>query len=226
MEAHGTPSGVPRSHDCAIREAAWRYGKTLLPSRGTFRSLHDALQLHACAGHPSPKWHDSWWPPADALPTTHTVLTVDPAAASSSDSTFNTLHGAVLASRRMRSKDLRGEVAPLTIALRGGTHYLRQTLKLSPADSGLRIRAYPSETAVLSGGVPLDSMQWRRSSQCPGAPKHCWEATLSADQLSPSMVPSGLRLDGQRLIRARYPNADPERGGDGEHGWIRSSSTE
>ena len=41
----GTPQGVPASFDCAVREFAWEYGKHLLPDRGEFRTLFDALQL-------------------------------------------------------------------------------------------------------------------------------------------------------------------------------------
>ena len=39
----GTPDGVPASFDCALRSLAYDYGRALLPGRGTFRTLFDAL---------------------------------------------------------------------------------------------------------------------------------------------------------------------------------------
>ena len=36
---NGTPTGVPTSFDCAVRELAWQYGKQLAPQRGHFKVL-------------------------------------------------------------------------------------------------------------------------------------------------------------------------------------------
>eukprot|EP01083_Nonionella_stella_P276350 938948_1 len=44
----GTPSNVPLSFDCAVREYAYQYGMSLQPRHGNFIELFDALQLHAC----------------------------------------------------------------------------------------------------------------------------------------------------------------------------------
>ena len=44
----GTPGGVPASYDCSVRRHAYEFGKVTLPSRGEFKTLYDALQLHAC----------------------------------------------------------------------------------------------------------------------------------------------------------------------------------
>jgi hypothetical protein len=45
--------------------------------------------------------------------------------------------------------------APRVLVLRKGTHYLLDTLQITPALSGLRIRAYPAESPIISGGTPL-----------------------------------------------------------------------
>jgi hypothetical protein len=147
MVNSGTPPGVPASFDCAIRSAAWEYGKKLMPARGSFRSLYDALQLGACsddaAGQHTP--HDVWMPPTDPLPTDQSVLYVNPmGTAVHSDLTFGTVHEAVEASRKLRERH--GQA--MTIALRAGVHYLPATLNLGPADSGLTLRSYPGETAM------------------------------------------------------------------------------
>ena len=41
----GTPKSIPASFDCAVRKAAWEYGKSLLPGRKDFTTLFDALQV-------------------------------------------------------------------------------------------------------------------------------------------------------------------------------------
>jgi hypothetical protein len=43
----GTPAGISPTYNCAARIAAYHYGQSLLPSRGTFKSLFEALQLQA-----------------------------------------------------------------------------------------------------------------------------------------------------------------------------------
>ena len=81
--------------------------------------------------------------------------------------------------------------------------------QLGAEDSGLTIEAHTDgrqgrARAILSGGVPL-SPRWAPSQRChaPG----CLESNL-AGQVNGSIL--GLRVDGRRAIRARYPNADPE----------------
>ena len=71
MVHSGTPVGVPASADCAIRQLAYEQGKKLVPRRGDFKSLFDALQLGACPGaSPEPEHADAWAPPRHNLATT------------------------------------------------------------------------------------------------------------------------------------------------------------
>ena len=65
MIRSGTPGDVPASADCAIRQAAWKYGQKLQPQRGEFKTLYDALQLHACDGVLAPASLDEWLPRPD-----------------------------------------------------------------------------------------------------------------------------------------------------------------
>lgn len=193
---------MPGSTDCAIRQAAYAYGKKLQPQKGGFKDLFDALQLGNGCGLPSPPAQagDEWSPPpAQPVASGERVLFVEPWKPTSAPGeklqtgTFSTVAGAVAASRSMRK--------PLTIALREGTHFVSQTIQLGPADSGLTLRNADGARAVLSGGKPL-SPAWAPSRACAG----CFEASLKGQVTS---VP-GLRKDGVREIRARYPNHDPE----------------
>ena len=226
----GTPEGVPPSFDCAIRKAAYDYGKTLLPSRGGFQSLFDALQLGSCPSHVAgkrPALLDSWSPPEDPLPTNQPVLVVDPHHTGSLSDTHRTVHEAIAASRALRRERRLRAGAPVTVALRGGVHHLGTTLELGAMDSGLTLRSFPGEPAILSGGTPLGPLNWKPSSVCKGGAAGCWAATV-AD--GPAEM-RGLRLNNARQIRARYPNFDPERDRvingsymvhDGYSGWIRA----
>lgn len=93
--------------------------------------------------------------------------------------------------------------------LRGGTHYLDGSpLHLNETHSGLTIQNYPNETAFVSGAVPLTNLAWEKHHGSIfrahlGAEYDSW---LGQHQLL------GLRVDGGRAIRARYPDADPEQG--------------
>ena len=98
------------------------------------------------------------------------------------------------------------------IVLRRGTYHLRDTLHLTRRDSNLLITNYPSETAQLSGAVPLRNLTWTLYKK--GADgKDIFQATLALS-VNLTSIP-GLRVNGQRAIRARYPNANPETDGFG-----------
>ena len=148
---------------------------------------------------------------------------------------FRTVAAAVAASRAHRRANTH-----VHIVLESGTHFLAETIHLTARDSHLTIRdaagaggktTGPSTTAsagtgaVVSGGINLTT-HWKPSSRCAG----CFEASLRG-QLVGGLL--GLRRNGVREIRARYPNFDPELdstiGGtrhyhDGQDGWISAST--
>jgi hypothetical protein len=214
----GTPSDVPALADCAIRQAAWKYGQKLQPQRGEFKTLYDALQLHACDGVLAPASLDAWLPSSEPLPKDQRVLFVDSSmleggGAPTSGDTYGTIADAVNASKSLPK--------PLTIALREGTHFISSgPVQLGAEESGLTIRNAPGERASVSGGRNLET-RWSASTACNG----CYEASLKGQVKD---VP-GLRLNGVREIRARFPNFDPEldamidgryRVHDGLSGWV------
>jgi hypothetical protein len=90
---------------------------------------------------------------------------------------------------------------PVTVHFLEGTHYLAETLVLTPEDSGTREapvlwQAAPGESPVISGGLRLD-LNWEPHRD--GVLQAKVPAGLTADQLF---------VDGQRLPMARYPNFD------------------
>jgi hypothetical protein len=93
---------------------------------------------------------------------------------------------------------------PVTVYLRGGTYRLQQTFLLEPQDSGdgespILYMSFPGEHAVLSGGVPITGT-WQENTET-----GIWSVDVPG-------VTGGwnfrqLFANGQRAIRARYPNA-------------------
>jgi len=119
------------------------------------------LSLFGAVFHVSPAGDDAW-----------TGLLAAPNAGRS-DGPFATLERARDAARALPP----GE--PRVVRLRGGTYRLRETLRLGPDDSGLVLEAYPGETPVVSGAVPVTgfrevSIRGRRFFEAP-APDAPWD---------------------------------------------------
>ena len=84
------------------------------------------------------------------------------------------------------------------IALRKGRHYLSNTIDFDHKDSFLIITNHDNEPADISGGIPLKNLTWSVYKN------NIYHAKL------PSNIASfdGLRVNGKRGIRARYPNVE------------------
>ena len=186
----GSPKAVPVEYDCAIRRAAYAFGKKLRPTDAGI--IFDALQLHVCGERKNSLQENSLQQSSNINSKLHGEVTIRV-------KTGDSIHAAVdFARRDVISKGKRAR-----IVLSGGTHFLGQTLELGPEHSGLTLTG--EEGAVLSGGVRLN-VTWRSSPHCvnvTGIPG-CLEADISSEQAIP-----GLRQGDRRLIRARYPNANP-----------------
>jgi len=116
---------------------------------------------------------------------------------------FRTLERARDAVRALKAKT---PDKPITVLIRGGTYRLEQSVVFSGRDSGsakapITYRAFPGETAVFSGGRAVTG--WKRY----------------RDQIVVTQLPQienqyyrfrELFFNGQRQIRARYPNRDPK----------------
>eukprot|EP01043_Picozoa_sp_COSAG02_P018589 COSAG02_NODE_872_length_16321_cov_6.491062_7_plen_469_part_00 len=76
-------------------------------------------------------------------------------AAGTESAPLKTIEAAVAKSRQATPS------SASTIVLRGGTYYLKETLALTPQDSGLTIESYSGEVAELSGAHPLSELKWK-----------------------------------------------------------------
>ncbi len=94
---------------------------------------------------------------------------------------------------------------PVTIYLREGSYFPKRTLTLTPADSGLTIRAYKDETPILNGGRAITG--WRKLTTEPAG-----MVPTARGKLWVADIPKGwcfhyLYVDGQATRRARLHNS-------------------
>ena len=124
----------------------------------------------------------------------------------------------------MRSKYTKDDYKK--IILRKGRYYLKDTLYLTHIDSNLLITNYYNEAAELSGAVPLKNLKWTLYKKGENN-KNIYQTTIGSNVNITSIV--GLRVNGERGIRARYPNANPETDGFGStldaKSWVPPLST-
>jgi len=88
------------------------------------------------------------------------------------------------------------------VFLRGGTYYLSEPLVFTAEDSGTKqkpivFQNYKGETAVISGGVKLEHLDWQPYT------KGIFQAQVPADFQTEEIF-----VNGERQILARYPNFD------------------
>jgi hypothetical protein len=223
-----TRDKVPASFDCLMRQAAYAYGQRLIPRHGIFPDLFWALDLTHCNATlgtidiystASRRLYDTSTSSAEdrkgktTIPEDAVFVAVngnDLAADGSEQSPFQSLQAAVdFAVKYTNSK---------SVIVRGGVHYLSETLQLTPQHSGLQILAYPSESPVFSGGQPLFITKWEpykthahnvllkhKNKYKDKAEPNIWVTNLGA-QLKGGMP--GLQINGVRSTVARYPNLE------------------
>jgi hypothetical protein len=137
---------VPASFDCAMRKAAYTFGRKLMPRLGAFPDLFYALGLNepGCvgelqaldAGQPPAE------PPAAALPPD--AIYVSPSSQADGDG-----DGSLRAPMRsvQRAADAARRTLSKTVVLRGGTHFLAEPLRFDPSHSGLSLIGSPGEAS-------------------------------------------------------------------------------
>ena len=135
----GTPPGITHSFDCAARKAAYSFGQALLPGRGDFKSLFQALQLQAC-NMSTPAVMDEYRPPTYGPPA-GAALYVDPHGDDANPGTLERPLRSIAAAVARSAGKASGPLGA-TILLRGGTHYTPETVEIGPEHSGLTIQNY------------------------------------------------------------------------------------
>jgi parallel beta-helix repeat protein len=94
---------------------------------------------------------------------------------------------------------------PATVYLRGGTYFFKEPIVFTPADSGtaaapITYAAYPGEEPIITGARVLSGWRpWRGKIMCVSLP----------EVKAGNWIFRSLFAEGQRQVRARYPNVDP-----------------
>ena len=206
--------------DCAMRSLALRHAAHIQPqiSAANLGHVFDSLELEALCnasrpapGGTPPQPHPPATPGSDALFVDGG--SGDDAASGTKEKPLRTVGKAVeLAAARKGTK---------AVVLRGGVHFIHETLELSPQHSGLLISAYcsgstPCEEAWISGGIELQPAEWKEYDTTGG--RNVWSrAVPAAAAAAGANAQSSLHwLDDREgdtvLTRARYPNRRPQDG--------------
>lgn len=184
--------GVPASFDCKARKLAYAYGKKLLPRMGSFESLHSALDLN------SPDCTESLQESPSAQPRFSLPEKAFFVAPDGDDGAPGTL-GAPMRSLQLAVDAAARSSEARAVVLRGGSHYLNDTLYLGPEHSDIVITGYPGESPEVSGGKKL-VVDWKPYKTSKGS--NIWVADVKGQVTD---VP-GLQINGARATRARFPN--------------------
>ena len=144
------------------------------------------------------------------LPATGSKFHVDPLAGDddlhdgSAASPYRSVLKALAASRGPHA------VAPKSIVLNAGVHYLNETITLGASDSGLTISAAPGAAGkvTVSGGVVLNPTWTKSTRGNPAAGIYVTDVPTTIKEIRglQTLDPHG------RVTRAREPNADPAEG--------------
>mmetsp|Transcript_67792 Transcript_67792/g.107564 ORF Transcript_67792/g.107564 Transcript_67792/m.107564 type:complete len:816 (-) Transcript_67792:152-2599(-) len=204
------PQAVPEDFDCPMRQLALEFAMEIQPflASDKLQEIADALNgaqesvNSSCVSVPTD------WPMKDTQPPSWHDLTVIDETPSiyvdfvhGHDDNTGSMHSPLqhldTAVEFARSKY--GADTYKRIILRAGRHYLRKSIELTPHDNNLLITNYNKELVQLSGATPLNCT-WQSVT---GNVYKCQTAADMADI-------AGLRVNGVRAIRARYPNGNPE----------------
>jgi hypothetical protein len=183
-----------------MRKFAYEHGKALISRMKEFSSLYYALDLNDPSCSPTELTHDAVTPVEDpaasVLP--HDAVFVAPTAPVGGDGSLE----APLTSIQTAMDKACSRSPNATVVLRGGTHYISDTLLLGSQHSGLTVMAYPGESPVVSGGVEIQ-VDWKPFKVTTGQDaKNIWVSDVKGQV---SAMP-GLQIDGVRATKARYPN--------------------
>lgn len=209
--------------DCGIRQLAFGFAKSLNDDEEILMEVHDALRLSDLChvekvsktfGEPTTlldkrrkakelEMCTSMAPCVYVEAVSSAKKKLRSAQDGSLSRPWMSIHDALVHARKLLN---RKNTFP-TIILREGIHSLEaKPLKLRSQDSGLKIMGYPGENAWISGGLPLENVEFKETGDDGLLVADLTELLSNYDL--PKMV--SLFTTTRRYIRARFPNSDPE----------------
>eukprot|EP01084_Bolivina_argentea_P021555 40055_1 len=203
--------------DCPMRQTAMEFASYIQPwlTQQQMSQIADALtgsSKFPCNLTHYPNNNNTYWNPLQTTETsTHKIIFVDAKFGNdltnegTINSPFKTLAHTLKISRMKYGKNILKK-----IVLRSGRYYLKNTLHFNSNDSNLMITSYNNEKVDISGAIPINC-DWKISS----INKNIYECQIQQYNNITDELFLGLRINGSRAIRARYPNGNPETDGFG-----------
>ena len=186
---------VKNTTECHFRLLTYKASLAGHPERAPLQDVFDALNLNTMCDVPEPTTPSrETWP---SYPTPSAAYYVDYSAGSdvndgSLTKPFKTVAKAVATTRTTSVKN---------VLLRGGMHYLDDTIALTTKDSNLLLQNYNGEKAWLSGGTPLKT-SWKVHDTSNN--KNVWVTDVDS---SVAEILGLMTVEPHtRQMRARYPN--------------------
>ena len=130
------------------------------------------------------------------------------------ESPFKTIHFALHKVRELRNYSISPNAM---IIIKEGVYHFDSPLILNHFDSNLLITNFNNESVTISGSIPLYNCSWTLYQHTPDG--HDVYSVDLKNSLTLKLIDNvpfdGLRVNGRRAIRARFPNTDPELDGFG-----------
>lgn len=195
-----------KSFDCRMRQLAMDYARKIQPSLSSdhFKQMADALNGATEAQNcnvSAPRSAPVRSVPSFDVPRAGSTFYIDPVNGKDSNSGSQSSPFLTIAKGVSAAK---GAGTGSTLVLRKGTFYLSDTIELDSSLSGLTIQNYAGEEVWISGGKEIKPA-WKPYKTSNNM--NIYMADLSSQGVDDML---GFRVNTESMIRARYPNANPE----------------
>jgi hypothetical protein len=218
----GAQPGPDLEVECAMRSVAYDMSQRHPAARRHASTIHASLQMDQCPGaaaaapvvsapdEPAPCADGRHWSSCSrpAQPAGGKTFWVDCA---NGDDTHAGTKAAPFATVTAAQTASRAAGAGTQVFLRAGTCYLKSTLLLTAADSGVHWSSFDNEAVVLSGGASLSGIKWsqyKNKIMVADLPDGVNASAIDSLFTVPAGGPGG--EGATRHVRARYPNGDSE----------------
>lgn len=228
LQSTPKPNIFPKDMECSVYQLAFEYANKIqeLTSKQA-DAIYDALQLDLCknASILKRKFQKRWLKQQKNLLQQNKIIDNtsikyyafeiyisvenghDETGDGSFSNPFRTITAGQAKLRKIRQNTPPQSLKRAIIYLRQGIYYLNETLMITEKDSNLTIQNYKGEKVEISGATPLQNLKWKVHDLSNN--KNIWVTELHKKTLLNGVM-TGLRYDGKRGIRARWPNGDPE----------------
>eukprot|EP00755_Sulcionema_specki_P008788 Sspe_Gene.41907::Locus_20289_Transcript_1_1_Confidence_1.000_Length_2420::g.41907::m.41907 len=194
------PAGIPPSFDCSMRKATLGFAQRLLPQYGSFAEAFDALELSTRCNMTRPTAGQTPRATSSAAIADVPAWYVDSVRGDDERGTGGVASPLRTIQEGVRRAGMGG--SHRQVVVRGGVY--REVVVIKGV-ANLTVRSYPGEEVWVSGAVPVRNISWEKVREEGGVA--VYRAVIPSEAAG---LNKGMRVNGRRAVRARYPNGDPE----------------